>query len=493
MLGIVSYLFSNEIKYGPQAVKQENIDKKLKTWYYQRLYNSDWPLLAQSELVTSQSLLSQTNLLSTSTVGKKLRARFGTEFIDKIKLTDYPIHNFYKKFFISDLIMFNQKFKLDYFIVDRLLSFILIRHHHQDHHQFDGWHFEQLTYGSLNGPSYRIYYDDSNVDLLNENKSNEESDITSHSPMQLISSDYDKFTIARCMLQVMNESPDEFVNFHNYHVLGQWVNDQEYYIKARYATEQCYNFELKSHQEIMDKVLQPSDLKLHLNGRITLNELLAFLYNHAINGHNDLTDTTVHAGQIKEYIMNVYGNLQFNQLITDLIYDKSDFSSSSSLIVHVNTYLNNEDLDLTNYYQLNGKIHTINLLQSLKNYIEFRWHCRDLPAEYVLVGLYQCPISDRICESELLKPLLSLDEARYLLNTTSYFDYINGRRFKMHFDTYPILDYDRYERTYGTCSFESAIKYATKLYNSNTSTSTSTSMSDINKWYICMGSWTKSK
>lgn len=197
--------------YVNRLVKREDlIKKRVKTYWNQRYEVYDqkvWPHMAEKELETHKEYV---KTLEIPAVDLRWRSRYGN-FVFK----RYDPPKFFKDqtVLMSDYMMFN-KFEIRENQIDRLLGFCRFNKLNDQSYQVDGWRFQ---IHDLKIPSYQIYYDDSNIKNIG-----------------FVVNDSDKDLVIRALLQIMNETPDNYLNFNNYHVLGEWFIDNNIYL-------QCHN------------------------------------------------------------------------------------------------------------------------------------------------------------------------------------------------------------------------------------------------------------
>lgn len=196
-------------------IAETNINNKKKNWYNKRLDNytfedsNKWEHLTKKYLEESKK--NQLDDLSNNSINpifnKVWRSRFGN--IDPIYLGYLKNMN---NIYVSDYIMFNQNCKLSLDMVDRILPYIKFKKIDSKTIQIDRWIYK------ING----VFVVDSDRPNYNITWSNNEL-----SPDEFIKTDEDKWLVVRAMLQIMNDTPDEYVNFNSYHIIGHWYNKND--------------------------------------------------------------------------------------------------------------------------------------------------------------------------------------------------------------------------------------------------------------------------
>lgn len=103
--------------------------------------------------------------------------------------------------------MFNSNCNLSLDMIDRYLSHIKFSQLDSNTCQIDRWIFENnLNFKKTSKPNYDIKW------VSSDNTQN----------LAYAKTDYDKKLIVEAMIQIMNETPDEFVNFKSYNILAEW-------------------------------------------------------------------------------------------------------------------------------------------------------------------------------------------------------------------------------------------------------------------------------
>lgn len=185
-------------------------DTKSHTLWSQRnepqfTYTKEWKFMTSDELTGH---LEKTKIMKKPYTDRKYRSRYGHIDLCDTYSNTYDI-------FVSDWIMFN-KYELTLNRLDRLLSMCRYKEIAPDAYQLDGWRYlkkfhDKPTY-LIDAPTYLIdyAYDDEKIMKI-----------------PFVSDDKQKGIVVRIMIQIMNETPAQFVNFHNYQLLGLYheLND----------------------------------------------------------------------------------------------------------------------------------------------------------------------------------------------------------------------------------------------------------------------------
>lgn len=328
---------------------------------------------------------------------------------------DY-IHIFGKnhnKIIVADYLMFNPHFMLDYNLVDRLLNYCKIHIIDDYTYNIDGWTYELNMYGN---PNYKITYDNS--------KYNEDKFITTEEEKRLA---------VRLFIQVMNETPEEYVNMNNYNVIAEWYYNNDSYINSYNSNMSLYNI-YKKNLEVESTILKDNELVLDIDDKLMEKELVDTLSQNSKYGGNDIYEMGLDS--------------------------KPDIDISK--VVDINT----KQLNLVEFYKQNGYVNTKAVIDSIKYRTNSRLNCDNYPKENgekltkieLVAGLYNScmPFGMGIMQSDDKK--MSLTEAENIMNKTDYIDYYKGTPFKMHFGEFPIIDFERFEKYNGKGKFMECIK-----------------------------------
>lgn len=156
--------------------------------------------------MTKKYLEESTKLDISNQLSNKIwRSRFGK--FDPVS-SGYP--NKMSSIYISDYIMFNPNCNLSLDMVDRILPYIKFKQLSLDTIQIDRWIYKSnglFIIGSTK-PNYEIKW----------------NPIDNTDTMEYVKTEKEKWKVVRALLQIMNDTPDEFVNFNSYQIIGFWYN-----------------------------------------------------------------------------------------------------------------------------------------------------------------------------------------------------------------------------------------------------------------------------
>jgi len=314
------------------------------------------------------------------------------------------------KVFMADYLMFNKFYNLDYNLVDRLLPYCKIRTIDDYTYKVDGW---ILTFNAYGRPSYRITYDNSDYDET-----------------EFIKTEKEKRLAVRLFVQVMNETPEEFVNFNNYQVIAEWYRENDNTLDSYNQNMFLYN-EYKKNKKEENNSFSREELVISLDDKITKEKLVDVLICNRKNGKNDVLE------------MGLSENLSIVDNYEKMIADT-------------------KQLNLTDYYEKNGYSRTKSVIDSIKHTIKYRVNCDNylkqdgskITKAELFATLYNSCMAFGMGIMENDDRSLSIDEAEKILKShRNYFDYYNGVAIKMCFNTFPIIDYQRFDKYNGNGKF----------------------------------------
>jgi hypothetical protein len=149
--------------------------------------------------------MTKKNLEESKINNKIWNSRFGNiNTLNLLKLKDLINKN---KIYMSDFIMFNQKCKLTFNMIDIILPYIKFKKIDSDTIQIDKWLFTNINLiimtSDRDRPNYNILW--SNDELYSN---------------EFVKTKEDKFLVIKAMIQIMNETPDKYVNFNSYKILS---------------------------------------------------------------------------------------------------------------------------------------------------------------------------------------------------------------------------------------------------------------------------------
>jgi hypothetical protein len=481
------------IKWSGQFVEnylrnKENIDKKVKNAYNQRNqydYTNDkvWEYMCGKELESSKNIYDQVNLNKLKYSSKqeyiKISSRFDNidnftninDFGDEQEFNNNNSkkNNFFSNIFrknkknkildnnknknnnveddkdriikevsMIDFMVYNQFYNLSYEDIGwaiQYCKFEWIKSYTGETFNIDGWYFDRLYYSEPSKPNYIIEYRGLGIESV--------------AKLQIESGDDEqKINILRFAIQLVNEAPDEYVNLHNYYLITQWYNDFDPLLQSSRMTKGSINYYLEELEKKNKITLEPDNLIVKIDSRLTKKELINKLYYYSEHGqstnYNLLLKETKNFAQID---LTLWENLEFIGKILD---------------AEINTKLNLSELDLTEFLESNGKINTINLINSIKSTIAYRFNVHNaitkpdgslITKEELLAGMYNIggPVGMGIFQAS--DKTISVKEAAKLLENNDYFDYLNGIRMKTGFEMFPIMNYERYDKSQGEGTF----------------------------------------
>ena len=180
----------------------------------------------------------------------------------------YNVTNGYIKIFssniqsivMSDFIMFNKNYNIDFLAVDRLLPYCKIKVINSNKYILDGWVYETLG----------MFYVGSTQPNKNNGITNK---IISKPNMDLVKTESEKRLAVRALIQIMNEIPEEEINLNNYYTISEWYNYYDAEITT-YETNMSYIKPIPEDETLVDS------LDVNINKLLTEKEILNILYSH---------------------------------------------------------------------------------------------------------------------------------------------------------------------------------------------------------------------
>lgn len=455
-------------------INKENINKKVKNAYNQRNnynYSNDkvWDYMCGEELESSKNIYNQVNINKSKYSSKQEYIKISSRFVNINNFTgeqefnnNSKKNNFFSNIFginknknvndkdddikqnievtMIDFIVYNQFYNLSYEDIGWAIQFCKFewvndKSYTGETFNIDGWYFNRLYYSEPSKPNYSIEY--------------KGLEIESSAKLQIESGDdEEKINILRFAIQLANEAPDEYVNLHNYYLIAQWYSEFDPLLQSSRMSKASINYYLEELEKKNKIVLEQDNLLVKIDGKITKKELIHNLYYHS------------ERGQSTNYNLLLKETKNFAQI--DLTpWEKLDLVKNIN-DAQINTKLNLSEVDLTEFYKSNGKINTINLINSIKSTIAHRLNVHNgitkpdgtlISREELLAGMYNIggPIGMGIFQAT--DKTMSVEEAAKLLENNDYFDYLNGVRMKTSFSLFPIMDYERYDKSQGEGTF----------------------------------------
>jgi len=342
---------------------------------------------------------------------------------NNIKLfNEYKFFNIFgkhhHKVVMADYLMFNPYFKLDYHDLDRLLSYCKIKTIDDYTYKIDGWIISFNMYGR---PSYNISYDNSDYDELD-----------------LIKTEEDKRLAVRLFIQVMNETPDEYVNFNNYNVIAEWYNKHDNLLNSYNSNMSLLDVYNKNKQMEADpnNDFTNDDLILILEDKLTEKEIINLLECAEKNGKNDFLE-----------------------------FGLSDQSPNTNIKEYME--INTKSIDLSEYYNRNGYTRTKMVIDNIKRQTAHKINCNNYLKENgepiskaeLFACLYNSCMAFGMGIMQNDDKALTVEKAEEILQSYDhYIDYYNGVAIKMSFSQYPIIDFETFDKRNGKGKFIECIK-----------------------------------
>jgi hypothetical protein len=396
---------------------QEGTEKKQKNWNNHRLHaNPQWEYMTK-DIIEKYKKIVEESSSNPPYYDITYRSRYNNvKIMDEYKYISIFGRNNHK-IIMADYLMFNPFYKLDYELVDRLLPYCKIRIINDYKYKVDGWVYEYKPYGK---PSYHISYDNSDYDT-----------------MDFIKTDEEKRLAVRLFIQVMNETPDEYVNFHNYHVIAKWYGNNDNYLSSSNTNMQLFEiYKTNKPKESSNDIIPKEDLIVPVEDKLKREDILNLLVWMSKFGTNDIHEF----GLSKELAAQV----------------KSDCLKKYQAMVP-----NTKSIDLTKYYHENGSHRTRSLIEELQRITKYKINCSNylkpngepVTKEELLVALYNSclPFGMGIMQGDD-KPL-TLTEAQDILAKMTFIDYYRGTAIKTSFSHFPIMDFEKFDKYNGSGKF----------------------------------------
>ena len=431
-----------------------------KNWYNKRideftnLDSNKWEYQTKKYLETSIK-----SKMSNPIFDKLWRSRFGN--VDLVK-SGFPTNMY--SVYVSDYIMFNPNCDITLDMVDRYLPYIKFKQINDNTCQIDRWIYTKKGFyieGS-DKPNYEIIWD---TDDSTEN-------------MEGIKTEKDKWEVVRVLLQIMNDTPDNFVNFNSYQVIGNWYNKYDSWLVSWESNN--YKPISKNNDQDQNK-LRLSELKINLDKRLEYDELVNLLYSNALYGQKDIDKTGIKSNNnftngFTNSIKSVY-----NQ-VTQLPWVKSSLKTQSIspyridkiADAHINVQFNDLDsINLEEYCIANGQERTKNLIEDINRIIQYRFNCNgiftpngnQITREDLLAQMYNLSLPfgmgltnafDKAKPDGKMNPM-DVEEAKKILSESQYIDYLYGIPIKTDFSQFPIINWKKFNEYNGSEAFQKCI------------------------------------
>ena len=428
------------IKYYIEVEKYT--DSKIKNWYNKRNDDFTGKDLNKWEHLTKKYLEEsvQSNMLN-PIFDKVWRSRFG-DF--ELMINSFPTN--LNSIYISDYIMFNPNCNLTFDQVDRILPYIKFKKIDSDTCQIDRWIFTSKGFYMIDSvqPNYEITW----LNLDNTDT------------MEGIKTEEDKWYAIRALLQIMNDTPDKYVNFNSYQIIGNWYHKNDNWLVSWIPN----NYRPINKNQIS---LVQSDLSINLEGRLNQDELIRFLYSNALFGGKDLEKIGIKSESNSIY--NILINLVKSTCnkITHFIDKIKD--------AQINVQIDLDMIDLTEYVKINGEERTIILIDEINQTIKYRYNCKNvlnsdsiqITKEELLTRMYNMSLPFGIglidsaykVQTDDGRKLMEVQEATKILyeSDSQYIDYLYGVPIKTVFSQFPIINYHKFDEYNGTEAFNKCI------------------------------------
>lgn len=355
--------------------------------------------------------------------------------------------------------MFNPNCVITIDLVDRILPYIKFKKISSNSYQIDRWLFEEKGFYEFdsNTPNYGIEYLD-----------------TDTTDMDFVKYEEDKWLIVRAMLQIMNETPNEYLNFNSYQVIGNWYNKYDSWLvswKSNTWKQFDTNLDIKEKQQ--GQQIKPEDLKINLDGRLELDELVKILYSCAEYGGDDLTKTNIK-----------YDKRNFSTIVDFVFHPfKKSFKNGDYINkisdATINTKLDCNQINLSGYLNSNGEERIIDIISRINNNIKYRYNCdkivksnrEKITKSDLLCAMYNIRLPygigwiqaiEKINSDGEYKLLEPKDADKILSEKNNYIDYLYGVPIKTSFHTFPIIDYQGYNKYDNDNTFNRCIEILKK-------------------------------
>lgn len=321
----------------------------------------------------------------------------------------------------SDFIMFNKNFKLSFLDVDRLLPYCKFKSDkgNYEQNQLDGWVYK--CFGLYQAGSAQ------------SNKQISWS-MDNYNKLPLLKTEEEKRLAVRAMLQIMNECDEEQVNLYNYHVIGEWYHF--YDAKLNSYNGNSYGEPSADEPTTLNKQDIPieSFKSIPINKLMKPNAVLDLLYSYAKSGSND---QWVWFGKTTNPVN---------------IFVKPGEYVGTIGTVTINTTISDDSIDLRAYAQANGVARAQAVSNSIAREIKDKINCEQFtkpdgtpltPAE-LIVSIYNGSGKYNMGWLDQTQRTLTVTDAEKLLAESKHIDYLDGKAFKMGFETWPIIDIRRF-------------------------------------------------
>lgn len=395
---------------------EENTNNKTRNLYNQRIhkYYDVWEYMTKDIIDNHKKLIEDTMDKSYDDI--LYRTRFcNIQIFDTNNLIEIFVKN-HNRVIVADYLMFNKFYNLDYDVIDRILPYCKIKIIDDYTYKIDGWIFEEKIYST---PNYTIRYDDSNYDT-----------------MEFITTEKDKRLAVKLFIQVINETPEEYINFNNYNTILEWYNNNYNYINS-YKSNIYFSETNYKNKNLELNTLLDDDLIIDLEDKFCKDEILLLLESNAKYSNIDIQQL----GLLNISSVVSFDNININKLDLTDFYKNNGYVRTKSVIDYIKT-TGKDRINCDNYLKSNGeKITKAELLTTLYNY------CMPFG-----MGIYYNN-NDNI---------LKIEDATEILENNYHFDYLKGIALKISFHKFPIMDFKQFNSYNGCGKFMECIQKLTQ-------------------------------
>jgi hypothetical protein len=393
-------------------IKESNTQKNYKTFFCRRNQNepslslnyTDFKCMTIDELNKKEERKNSDDQID-KVIYQSRYGEFNNDSGDYGKIR--PIKNDRIYLCVSDLIMFNKNYNIDK--LEDVSHYLELCRYSEDlvKDQFclDGW---EVIMGFCRGHqdlNYTISFNKDNIKKLN---------FPEHSRQ--------KRNIVRALLTIMNETPIELINMNNYVMLGNYDQKHDLFNQNNSAMSWAQN---KVNEKKNEQPIDKSKLVIKINKLINIEELVEEI-----------------VGYFQTYSKEDV--IKTKEELTDLIINKCIINDGSVLDL-------NKLYDKHDYVDFNIIVRRIEYLIEKRLRIDFVITKDELIKKiYENTGQYGLGCLNK------KKDLTSEDFEN--MENNYYVSYLNGVPLKMHFNTFPIIDYKEYEKYHGNNSFNKVIE-----------------------------------
>lgn len=439
-------------------IKQSNKTHNIKSWFCRR--NDDEcdstsyeeiPCMTlhelteerKNELKNSDNYIDQ--VLYFSRYGEQVIYNFfGNEAIE-------PYHNKRPYLSIADSIMFNKNFNIeDFENIEHYLS--LCRFDCDEENEIyyvDGWKVHM---------SFYTKYPSLNYDISFDKKYLIQNDFPKHV--------HERRLIYRALLTIMNETPIEYLNMHNYEMLAHYERKHDLLIQ----NNSRMNYEQEQFKKIKNQKLEKQDYLIQINNLVTVDEIKDIIFNQ-INYYENYDKENI-KNQIKNIIENecltkfnkeiveINNIVNIDDVIGRLTYmienriPVNEFDSGKNISIVKDNKKNSQILNLQKIHEkydfidIKLIIDRLNYMKEHRIFIDI-----DIDKETFITELYKRTkqYGMGVLNS---KNLLKEKDFEEMKTNHYYVSYLNGVPFKTNFNTFPIIDFKKYDSYHGNGTFK---------------------------------------